>query len=78
MSMTDRVSIHIAGHGTYSTSADGLDVAISRYLPASPFDLRAMVARRTASPVSYWSDCLTVSELLMVLASMDEAERNAW
>lgn len=41
--MTDELSIMLTGHGERRCTADDFDVAISRYLPGSPYTLRQKI-----------------------------------
>ena len=54
--------------GIWTVTTAALSVAIARYLPASPAELRALVEERIGAPVDRDLD---VAELLIVLADMD-------
>lgn len=62
------LSLELPGHGTFSVSAARLDDAVSRYLPSSPRQLRAIVEERTQLD---YSDVRDASALLIVLADLD-------
>jgi hypothetical protein len=55
-------------HGTFTTSPMGLDLTISRELPASPVALRARLAELTMDD---YDDIRNVSSFLIMLASMN-------
>lgn len=54
--------------GTWTVTTAALSVAIDRYLPASPAQLRTLVAERIGTPVDRDLD---VVELLILLADID-------
>ncbi|MDQ6796457.1 MAG: hypothetical protein M3011_00290 [Actinomycetota bacterium] len=64
----DPITCSIGDHGTFTSTTGQFDVLISRYLPASPAGLRAIVAER--SEVDY-SDVRDVSALLLILGELD-------
>lgn len=51
-----------------------LDLAIRRYLPASPNDLRRLLEQKIGGAADF-SDVGTVAELLIFLASYDSASQ---
>jgi hypothetical protein len=55
-------------HGTFTTTATGLDCVISEKLPASANSLRAEMSERTGLD---YSDVHSVSALLIMFADMD-------
>jgi len=55
-------------HGTFTTTAMGLDRAIACYLPASPNGLREVITERTSLD---YADVRDVSAFLVMLADMD-------
>ena len=61
-------------HGTFATTGYGLDRAIATYLPASPNELRRTVsdAFGYGPEAEYAADVSTVSELLIMLAELDD------
>jgi len=67
------VTTQIAGHGTYSASSLAVDVMVSKYLPASPNGLRAIVAEETGDSLLGWFNVNSVTDMLIVLASLYEA-----
>ena len=75
MADTDNITISIRGHGEYQTTADGLDMLMYRYLPASVSELRAKIEQRSGGEIDY-SDLHTVTECLMVLAELDGCATN--
>ena len=58
-------------HGEFTTTGYGLDRAIALYLPASPDDLRKVMAESTGRPPEYYYDVHSVGEFLMMLADAD-------
>lgn len=62
------VTADIPGHGSFTPTAASVDLAIERYLPASPRQLQALVTERTG--IDY-SDVHEVSALLIVLADTE-------
>ena len=65
----NKVTVEIAGHGTYSAGSLAVDVMISRYLPNSPVGLRAVLTEQTGED---WSDVDSVTDALVVLAYLYE------
>lgn len=65
MSYNTPISVNVSPHGTFTASAGLVDRAIAEYLPASPAQLRAIVAERTAEEF----ETSTVTECLIILAS---------
>jgi hypothetical protein len=55
-------------HGTFTTVGSGLDLAMLRYLPASPDQLREVMSDATGLD---YSDIHSVSEFLIMLADAD-------
>jgi hypothetical protein len=55
-------------HGAYETTPEALDLMMSKFLPASPEQLRQVLSER--SEVDY-SDVHSVSALLLVLAEYE-------
>lgn len=76
MSMYDKITLHLTGHPAYETTADGLDRAISRHLPGSPYTLRQKIDQHPANtfPAGHFDRLITVSEYLLVLAYFDDRE----
>lgn len=63
------IDLQVAGRGGgYTVTADALDAAMAKYLPASPAQLRAIVEDR--SGVEY-PEVTTVSAFLVMLADFD-------
>lgn len=73
MAMGDLITIGLTGHGTFTVTADGLDCAMSRYLPGSPYSLRQKIDAHEENdrPAGTYDNLITVSECLMVLAWLD-------
>lgn len=73
MAMTDELTLTITGLSEIRIMAYQLDVAIERYLPASPYDLRRKINTHENNPRDGkpYDDLLTVTELLMVLVWLD-------
>jgi hypothetical protein len=58
-------------HGTFTTTTSGLDLMIRRHLPASPDQLRRVLAASTGLPGSRYADVRYVSEFLVMLADAE-------
>lgn len=73
MSLMDTISITIDGHGEFRVTPNQMDRSIARYLPDSPFGLRVKIDAhdRNQFPSGHYSDLLTVTECLIVLAELD-------
>lgn len=67
MDVPQRITF-ISNHGTFWLHPGELDMAISKYLPASAAQLRAIVEERTG--IDY-SDVHDVGALLIILADVD-------
>lgn len=61
------ITVGVKGHGWYSTTGYGLDVAIERHLPNSAGELRKTISGLTGTD---WDSGLSVSECLIVLADI--------
>lgn len=78
--MTKSINVEIVNHGTFTFTAEAMDLTIMRYLPASPDKLRRLCAEMTGCE---YDDVDTVTELLAVLADaegkwlVEERSRNA-
>lgn len=70
---SDRITLRSTVHGSFQVSAESLDRLMDRYLPASPAQLRKIIAER--SEVDY-SDLTTITECLMVLGELDGLATN--
>ena len=73
MARTDKITIDIAGHGTYQTEAEALDMMIDCYLPASVASLRDKIRTRQglSSSDPQYRDLDSVTACLMILANLD-------
>lgn len=58
-----------SNHGTYETTPEALDLMMSKFLPASPEQLRQILSER--APDIDYSDVRSVSALLVVLAEYE-------
>jgi hypothetical protein len=72
--LAHRVTVDLGRHGTYSAPAMLVDAMISRHLPASPNQLRAIVTESTDGMPIDWSDVSDVTAFLVVLAEWYEGE----
>lgn len=68
------ITMVVGKHGQFQTSAGSLDSLMERYLPASPTQLRAVIAQR--SEIVDYDDLTTITECLMVLAELDGLATN--
>ena len=55
-------------HGTFTAVGSGLDLAMMRYLPASPSQLRELM--QDVAPENDYSDVDTCGEFLVMLADV--------
>jgi hypothetical protein len=65
---TEKITVHIPGHGYYSFTPAEFDLEMTRQLPASANQLRIRLGERTG--IDY-SDVYTVTELLAVFADIE-------
>jgi hypothetical protein len=69
LEMLDKITLTNA-HGTFTTTASGLDLEIARRLPASPNDLREAMGWAVGGDIDY-SDVHDVAAFLIMFADMD-------
>lgn len=66
--MTKYIDVEIKNHGTFTFTAEAMDLTMLRYLPASPDQLRRLCTEMTGCE---YDDVDTVTELLAVLADAE-------
>jgi hypothetical protein len=64
--MMPTIELRLPGHGYYRVTTAALDATMSRYLPASPADLRAIVSER--EPDIDYSEVTDAVAFLVILA----------
>ncbi len=72
--MTEKICCDIPGYGEVTVTCAALDVAIARYLPASPHGLRQIIDDRSGIPLSVGTP---MSALLCILADFDHNVDNS-
>jgi hypothetical protein len=65
------IEMRVPRFGYYVVTTAALDAAMSKYLPASPSDLRAIVADRVGVDVSVYRDVVEAIAFLVMLADFD-------
>lgn len=63
-------------HGLFTVSEKAFDIAIERYLPASPDQLRAKMDEVIGFEKGQYDDVLTVGEMVIMLADPIQGELN--
>jgi hypothetical protein len=69
----DKIAVGLSGLGWFETTADGMDRAMTYYLPASPYELRQKVELHDNNPfpTGHYRELDTVFACLVVLAYLD-------
>lgn len=65
-----KITAEIGDHGEFTVTADQLDMAMMRHLPASPAQLREKLTSINGGQIDY-SDVHDVTSFLIILAHAD-------